>query len=81
MPPRNASQIALSPELNLYSDQVHADGTIVKNGATFGQDMFSWSPKIINHETGHAISLPESYNGSGTGATASHAYAAPGPIP
>ena len=28
-----------------------------------------WGPKIINHETGHAISLPESYNGSGTGAT------------
>ena len=26
--------------------------------------MFSWGPKIINHETGHAISLPESYNGS-----------------
>ena len=42
---------------------------MVKNGATYGQDMFTWGPKIVNHETGHAISLPESYNGSGTGAT------------
>ncbi|WP_053225640.1 family 16 glycoside hydrolase [Solirubrobacter soli] len=72
MPPRNATGIAFSPELNLYSEQIAVDGTIVKNGATFGQDMFSWGPKIINHETGHAISLPESYNGSGTGAT--HAW-------
>ena len=69
MPPRNATQIAFSPELNLYSDQIVADGTVVKNGATYGQDMFTWGPKIVNHETGHAISLPESYNGSGTGAT------------
>ena len=69
MPPRNATQIAFSPELNLYTDRIAVDNTIVKNGATFGQDMFSWGPKIINHETGHAISLPESYNGSGTGAT------------
>ena len=69
MPPRNATQIAFSPELNLYTDKIAVDNTIVKNGATFGQDMFSWGPKIINHETGHAISLPESYNGSGTGAT------------
>jgi M6 family metalloprotease-like protein len=69
MPPRNATQIAFSPELNLYTNRIAVDGTIVKNGATFGQDMFSWGPKIINHETGHAISLPESYNGSGTGAT------------
>ena len=64
MPPRNAAQIAFSPELNLYTDKIEVDNHIVKNGATFGQDMFSWGPKIINHETGHAISLPESYNGS-----------------
>ena len=69
MPPRNATQIAFSPELNLYTDKIEVDNHIVKNGATFGADMFSWGPKIINHETGHAISLPESYNGSGTGAT------------
>ncbi len=63
MPPRNATQIAFSPELNLYTDKIEVDGTVVKNGATYGQDMFTWGPKIINHETGHAISLPESYNG------------------
>ena len=32
---------------------------------TYGQDMFqSWGYKIINHEAGHDISFPESYDGS-----------------
>ena len=67
MPPRNATQIAFSPELNLYSDHIAPTAPWSSNGATYGQDMFTWGPKIVNHETGHAISLPESYNGTAPG--------------
>lgn len=67
VPSRNASEIAFSPEFNDYTRAIVADGTVLKNGATFGQDMWGWGYKILNHETGHAISLPESYNAAGTG--------------
>ena len=30
--------------------------------------MFSWGYKLLNHETGHAVSLTEGYN-AGTGGT------------
>jgi M6 family metalloprotease-like protein len=72
VPSRNARNIAFSPEFNDYTRAIVADRTVLKNGATFGQDMWSWGYKILNHETGHAISLPESYNASGVGGT--HSY-------
>jgi M6 family metalloprotease-like protein len=69
VPSRNARNISFSPEFNDYTRAIVADGNVLKNGATYGQDMWSWGFKILNHETGHAISLPESYNAAGTGGT------------
>jgi M6 family metalloprotease-like protein len=69
VPSRNASHIAFSPEFNDYTRAIVADGTVLANGDTFGQDMWGWGFKILNHETGHAFSLPESYNASGIGGT------------
>ena len=67
MPPRGATGIEFSPELNFYQEPLRPDGKVIRNGVTYGQDMFqSWGYKIINHEAGHDISFPESYNG-GTG--------------
>jgi hypothetical protein len=63
------TNIAFSPEFNDYTRTVAADGNVLKNGATYGQDMWFWGYKILNHETGHAISLPDSYNASGIGGT------------
>jgi len=69
MPPRGASGIEFSPELNFYQEPLRLDGKVIRNGVTYGQDMFqSWGYKIINHEAGHDISFPESYNG-GSGTT------------
>jgi M6 family metalloprotease-like protein len=69
VPPRNAANVAFSPEFNDYTRAIVADGNVLKNGATYGQDMWFWGFKILNHETGHAFSLPESYNAAGTGGT------------
>ena len=63
MPPRNATGIEFSPELNFYQEPLRPDGKVIRNGVTYGNDIFSWGHRIINHETGHDISFPESYNG------------------
>ena len=39
-----------------------ADGNDLGNGDNFGGDMLSWGYKLLNHETGHAVSLTEGYN-------------------
>ena len=57
-----------SPELNNYTHQIVADGNDLGNGDNLGWDMFSWGYKLLNHETGHAVSLTEGYN-AGTGGT------------
>ena len=63
MPPRNATGIEFSPELNFYQEPLRPDGKVIRNGVTYGKDIFIWGHRIINHETGHDISFPESYNG------------------
>ena len=68
VPARNQTAIASSPELNNYTHQIVADGNDLGNGDNFGCDMFSWGYKLLNHETGHAVSLTEGYN-AGTGGT------------
>ncbi len=68
VPARNQTSIASSPELNNYTHQIVADGNDLGNGDNFGSDMFSWGYKLLNHETGHAVSLTEGYN-AGTGGT------------
>ena len=65
VPSRNASAVPASPEFNDYEGAIRADGRRIEHGVTFGQDMWAWGYKIVNHETGHLISLPESYNASG----------------
>ena len=67
--PVRGSAIEFSPELNFYQEPLSPDGKVIRNGVTYGADMFqSWGYKIIMHETGHDIGFPESYNG-GTGGT------------
>ena len=68
VPARNQTAIASSPELNNYAHQIVADGNDLGNGDNFGCDMFSWGYKLLNHETGHAVSLTEGYN-AGSGGT------------
>ena len=68
VPARNQTAIASSPELNNYAHQIVADGNDLGNGDNFGSDMWSWGYKLLNHETGHAVSLTEGYN-AGTGGT------------
>jgi M6 family metalloprotease-like protein len=69
VPSRNARNVSFSPEFNDYTRAIVADGNVLTNGATYGQDMWGWGFKILNHETGHAVSLPESYNATGIGGT------------
>ena len=68
VPARNQTAIASSPELNNYAHQIVADGNDLGNGDNFGSDMWSWGYKLLNHETGHAMSLVEGYN-AGSGGT------------
>ncbi|MDA0185136.1 DUF1080 domain-containing protein [Solirubrobacter phytolaccae] len=68
VPARNQTAIASSPELNHYAGHITADGNDLGNGDNFGSDMWSWGYKLLNHETGHAMSLVEGYN-AGTGGT------------
>lgn len=68
VPARNQTAIASSPELNNYRHHIVADGNDLGNGDNFGSDMWSWGYKLLNHETGHAMSLVEGYN-AGSGGT------------
>ncbi|HCT79799.1 MAG TPA: peptidase M6 [Micromonosporaceae bacterium] len=69
VPPRNAANIPFSPEWNDYRGVVVHDGKVFKNGVTFGQDAWFWGHRILNHETGHDMGLPEDYNATGAGPT------------
>lgn len=45
-----------------------ADGKTLKGGATIGSDWAqqdSWRAKLLGHELGHTISLPDEYGGAG----------------
>ncbi|MBT2365387.1 M6 family metalloprotease domain-containing protein [Streptomyces sp. ISL-10] len=73
VPTKAAAAISFSPTY-LYdpaTSGVRADGTRIKWGVTFGQDLWRWGPKVVAHETGHTFGLPDLY--SFTGAT--HQYA------
>ncbi|MDQ1006521.1 M6 family metalloprotease-like protein [Streptomyces sp. V4I23] len=67
VPTRTASAISFSPTY-LYDPStpgVTADGTRLKWGVTFGQDLWRWGHKVVAHETGHTFGLPDLYSFTG----------------
>jgi M6 family metalloprotease-like protein len=63
VPTKAAKAIKFSPTY-LYDPAaagIVADGKRLKWGVTFGQDMWRWGFKVVNHETGHTFGLPDLY--------------------
>lgn len=66
----NAWGISFTPGYIDASDsRISADGVSISHGATFGVDVWAWSPPdrplIMAHETAHVFSLPDVYAFSG----------------
>ena len=59
VPTARAASIYFSPT---YMSEVRTRAVIAKKAVTFGQDVFTtWGFKTLNHETGHALCLPDLY--------------------
>ncbi|HHW19458.1 MAG TPA: M6 family metalloprotease domain-containing protein [Firmicutes bacterium] len=62
VPTRNASNITYSPAFIDDTDAaIIADRKPITHGVTFGQDMWHWGYKVLNHETLHTFGLPDTY--------------------
>ena len=60
VPTTAAAAISFSPTYN--SPVTAADGSSILKTVTFGQDVaITWGYKTMNHETGHAMGLPDLY--------------------
>ncbi|ROP42078.1 M6 family metalloprotease domain-containing protein [Saccharothrix texasensis] len=63
VPTRAAGEISFAAA---YLNPLTApDGTVITRSVTFGQDTAHWGGKVLNHETGHALGLPDLYGYSG----------------
>ncbi|NUT51791.1 MAG: M6 family metalloprotease domain-containing protein [Saccharothrix sp.] len=63
VPTRAATEISFAAA---YLNPLTApDGTVIPRSVTFGQDTAHWGAKVLNHETGHAIGLPDLYGYQG----------------
>ncbi|WP_433056613.1 M6 family metalloprotease domain-containing protein [Dactylosporangium sp. CS-033363] len=68
VPTRAASAISFSP--TFMGAITAGDGTSLGKTVTFGQDIWNagWGLKVLAHETGHAMGLPDLYAFSGSDA-------------
>ena len=61
----NTPLIPFSPAFNAYPGTgVTADGKELRNGSTFGADIHvqNWGWRVLVHETGHLLGLPDLYD-------------------
>ncbi|KAK2608870.1 hypothetical protein QQS21_002583 [Conoideocrella luteorostrata] len=67
VPTRAATQISFSPTF-MGSMKTRSGRLVSKKTVTFGHDAYSsWGFKVLNHETGHTMCLPDYYPYSGGG--------------
>ncbi|MCD9145881.1 M6 family metalloprotease domain-containing protein [Streptomyces albireticuli] len=59
VPTSSAKEISFSP--TFMGEITTADGSKIPKTVTFGQDIDYWGYKVLNHETGHAMGLPDLY--------------------
>ncbi|MGZ8694372.1 MAG: M6 family metalloprotease domain-containing protein [Gaiellaceae bacterium] len=61
----NTPLIPFSPAFNAYPGTgVTADGNELRNGSTLGADIHvtNWAWRVVTHETGHLLGLPDLYD-------------------
>lgn len=62
VPPKNASGIKFSPTLIDDKTSQEDNRNKIKHAVTFGQDMWRWGYKVMNHETLHIFGIPDLYS-------------------